>query len=430
MSNTTTATRRNAQQTQALPPYLRAEEALRARIQEEGWPVGTKLPNRKELAQEYGVALATMERAMASLLADGTLRADGARGTFVADTSGLAARARGAMEAVLGGEAARTSAPGRAGTTALLGVIGTYSPAEHSATDNFWIRTATNSLEQVFSAAGGATHFFNRYRRDRPPVRMREAVESLLTEGVGALAVMFVDDPGEVEEIAATVADRVPAVFVTSGEIRRPLLHVFYDNADAGYQAAKHLLRQGHRRVAFLAPFETAWAAARVTGARAAILEAGLPPAALAVHPARQVPSPLRAPDQLWPDHRHALEEYQRLGFSAAHRLLEDIPGASAVIAADDFLAMGLLRVAQEESSRVKQGPPFAVVGFDDNPESRLVGLTTLRPPLEALGREAARLLLLALEGERTVLQVRLRSHLVPRLSTRVPRARSAGGGP
>ena len=41
----------------------------------------------------------------------------------------------------------------------------------------------------------------------------------------------------------------------------------------------------------------------------------------------------------------------------------------------------------------MQAGLGFSIVGFDDRPEARRRGLTTLRPPLYDMGREAARLI-------------------------------------
>ena len=60
---------------------------MRQRILEGIWRPEQMLPGRRALAAEYGVALATLERAVAVLMAEGMLRADNRRGTFVASTA-------------------------------------------------------------------------------------------------------------------------------------------------------------------------------------------------------------------------------------------------------------------------------------------------------------------------------------------------------
>ena len=62
-------------------------------------------------------------------------------------------------------------------------------------------------------------------------------------------------------------------------------------------------------------------------------------------------------------------------------------------------------------------GHDFAVVGFDDNPQSRIGGLSSVRPPMSAMGHQAARLLLHQINGERNATQIRLPAHLITRAS-------------
>ena len=66
-----------------LPPYQRIEASLRSRVREGQWIRGQYLPGRRKLAEEYGVALSTIQRAIARLIEDGTLETDGRQGTFV-----------------------------------------------------------------------------------------------------------------------------------------------------------------------------------------------------------------------------------------------------------------------------------------------------------------------------------------------------------
>ena len=398
-----------------VPPYQRIEEEIRRRIEAGVWPAGAKLPSRKTLAQEYGVAVATMERALANLLADGSLRADGARGTFVGSES---------AEAPL---SSRAAAPplalpllGQTKTTAMLGVFGTFDTAQPNGTDGFWLRTIANALEHVFSAAGGTSLVFNR-REGTVPARAREAVRSLLQDGADAVAMVLIDDAAEIEVALEAVGGRVPLVFITSGPIRSPLAHVFYDNRDAGFQAAQHLIDCGYGPFWFFAPFEADWASERLLGAREAVQQAGLPASALTLIPSDRLPYPLTGPIASASGFGEAIMEYQAAGMQAARRAVAGALPGSGLIAADDYLGFDLLR-AMDEAGRTA-GADLGVVGFDDNPNSRLAGLTSLRPPLEALGQEAARMLLLALHGRQSGLQIRLRSQVVPRLSTRMGRS-------
>ena len=62
------------------------EDVIRARIREGVFAPGSLLPSRRALCADLGIAPTTLEKAVKSLLADGTLRSEPRRGTFVADT--------------------------------------------------------------------------------------------------------------------------------------------------------------------------------------------------------------------------------------------------------------------------------------------------------------------------------------------------------
>ena len=86
-------------------------------------------------------------------------------------------------------------------------------------------------------------------------------------------------------------------------------------------------------------------------------------------------------------------------GAAAMRVLLNTHPGLDAVVAANDNMAAGALRVLRE-AGRAVPGD-VAVVGFDDllvavhtDPK-----LTTVHQPVQALGREAARMLIDLLDG-------------------------------
>lgn len=79
-------------------------------------------------------------------------------------------------------------------------------------------------------------------------------------------------------------------------------------------------------------------------------------------------------------------------GHRAMHRLLER--GVDAVFAANDTMALGALRAADERGARVPDD--VALVGFDDIPAAARAQppLTTVRQPIRHTGEAAVRLLL------------------------------------
>lgn len=387
------------------PAYQRIEEDIRSKVRDGRLPAGTMLAGRHSLAREYGVALSTAQQAVARLITDGVLETSDRRGTFVAHR----------QEQNTNGAAMRQS-------LATLGIVATARIDPGAAPDvgSLWMRLAIRSLEQVFSADGGTTHFFERFPEDRGPyprgldeanaVSVADAIRSLRQQGADAIAVIGLCDAKDMADEVISVLDveHVPAVYVSWHEIPPPLAQVFYDNRYAGYQAAQHLLRRGYGRLAFLAPFADAWLAGRVEGARDAVRHAGMSPETLRLYPEGERGEfyDPHVPIQCIPAMAQALFTELRTGAS----------GPMGIIAPNDVTAYAVLDAAA--SCGFTAGAQFGLVGFDDDARSCAAGLTTVRPPIEAMGEEAARLLLRALHGDKKGLRLCLRSQLIPRAST------------
>jgi LacI family transcriptional regulator len=281
---------------------------------------------------------------------------------------------------------------------------------DHLELNNFWVRLLLQSLEHALSEEGWTTQFFNRVQAPTQPlVPLREAIAALIADGVDAIAINTLGmEPKEVDDSLSVLDGQdLPVVCVTTAELSRPVPHLFYDSRIAGYQAADHLLRRGCREILCLAPFDASWVRARLEGVHSAVEYARLPANAVRVFPQHTLPWVME-------------EDPEPFGYDTAQAALEAGLLHSGVVCVNDGVALGFLRAAAERG--LTPGTDFALVSFDDHPAARSVGLTTLRPPIETMGREAARLLSRALLGETNDLQVRLRSHLIPRRSTRTTR--------
>ncbi|KUL31697.1 LacI family DNA-binding transcriptional regulator [Actinoplanes awajinensis] len=209
------------------------------------------------------------------------------------------------------------------------------------------------------------------------PVRGRDRLRAFLqtrsADGV-MLVAMRGDDP--LIEIAAQSG--LPTVFVGLPLNGTPPFYVDVDNAGGSRLATEHLLRSGRRRIAMITgPDDTAVGRDRRRGYTEALLLAGHGP--------------------------YAVEsgDFLESGGAAAMRALLSVhPDLDGVVAANDNMAAGALRVLRDAGRSVPGD--VAVVGFDDltvavhtDPK-----LTTVHQPVQALGREAARMLVDLLDGE------------------------------
>ena len=170
------------------------------------------------------------------------------------------------------------------------------------------------------------------------------------------------------------------------------------DNQYGGCVAAKYLVGQGHRRCAFVGDSVEPDYAIFNSQARLAGFRAGLAVAGIAL------------PDQYVALAPHGL----RPAREQAHRLLSLAEPPTAIFAASDTQAIGVLQAARERGLRVPAD--LAIVGFDDIEAAEFVGLTTIRQPLEESGRVAVELLRARLaNGTRPVQHVQLPLTIVRR---------------
>jgi len=393
----------NSKRHLTIPAYRRIEDDLRSRIAAGQWLQGAVLPSRRELATEYGVDLNTLQRAISALVDDGTLQASPRRGTIVARG------AKASSPDILPNNITSPLMPGSAApvspiaTHFMVGIAaGTALYLAPEDKDAIWRRATISALENALARSGSASRLYNWYHYGG-------AIPALTTAqsaGVDAqVIVALFEDWGVVAE-AISAIDRLtcPVVVITSEPLDRPVLHVYYEQRSAGYLAAQHLLHCGYQHLLFLAPFTARWVEERLDGARLAVEQANLPGAALRIYSgAHQSP--------------HPDTDQRAAGYScSAQALDEGALASSGVIAINDNTALGVMDMA--ESRSLQPGTDFGLLGFDDIPEASERGLTSVRPPLEAMGEEAARMLMRSLQGDAVNMQACLHSTVVRRAST------------
>ncbi len=170
-------------------------------------------------------------------------------------------------------------------------------------------------------------------------------------------------------------------------------------NASGAKAATEHLLALGHVHIgAIIGP--PSWLASRerVNGFHAALAGAGIAP-----DRSLEIPSNFEIDG----------------GYAAAVELLDRPDRPTAIFGFNDNIAIGVIRAARERGIRIPED--LSVVGFDDAEEAVLVTptLTTVRQPLQEMGRMAVSLLSRLLEKQSVEgLRVELATRLVPRESS------------
>ncbi len=175
----------------------------------------------------------------------------------------------------------------------------------------------------------------------------------------------------------------VPFVLVDFCIKDRPYSCIVMDNDQAVRKAVNHLVEHGHRRIAFVGGEITHPSIrGRLEGYRKGLEDHGIPR-----------DSSLERTEEAY----CSVES----GYRAARRMLEEKLDFTAVVAANDATAFGVMRALKEAGLRIPED--VAVVGFDDIDAASQVDptLTTLRVPKEEMGALALRRLVEVIERPR-----------------------------
>lgn len=262
---------------------------------------------------------------------------------------------------------------------------------------DYWPNSAARSLTTSRSQALGVLlpdlhgEFFSEVIRGIDQVARQEKSQVLISSShaeadeliaaarsmLGRIDGLIVMAPDEATFGAvATLAGRFPIVVMNP---LRPLdccATVSIASYEGARAAVEHLIGLGHRRIGIVCgPEGNVDAEERLRGHRDALRNAGLP-----VLPAMEAPGDFS----------------EASGYRAGALLLGLEPPPSAVFAANDCMATGLMSALGDAGVAVPR--EMAIVGFDDIAIARYLNppLTTVHVDLHELGRQAARLLLAA----------------------------------
>ncbi|WP_406327044.1 LacI family DNA-binding transcriptional regulator [Streptomyces sp. NBC_00203] len=263
--------------------------------------------------------------------------------------------------------AARALASGR---TRSIGVVtlGTalYGPA-----------SLLMGVERAVRDTGYALRVVNTVEGD--PTGIAGAVDSLLDQGVDGIVISEpIDEGGDGDGTESSLRVDVP-VLVCGAPPPFAAPRVLAAGVGAEQMArtvTEHLLDLGHLTVHHLAGPQRWYAARdRLDGWRAALTAHG-----------RDEPPVVEG------------DWSAASGYAAGRELASD-PDVTAVFAANDDMAIGLIRALTEAGRRVPED--VSVVGFDDIPVAAFVTppLTTVRQPFDAVAQEGLKRLVHAIEN-------------------------------
>ncbi len=235
------------------------------------------------------------------------------------------------------------------------------------------------------------------------PEREEHAIRRMLSRRVDGLFISPVYRFEAEARIYQEIATRkVPTVLLGSpAPFCKNFVSIETEELIASYNATRHLLDLGHKRIAyFTGPPTSPWAHERFEGYRRALREAGLD-----------------VDDKLVFQSGNTIED----GTKAALQMLNEGCLATAIQAVNDLVAIGAAEVFIAQGLRIPED--ISLVGFGNilTAEHFRTPLTTIRQPKLRLGVAAVEALIAQIRGE-SVQPKRLTAELVVRKSTASPK--------
>lgn len=221
-----------------------------------------------------------------------------------------------------------------------------------------------------------------------------QGIEHLRRVGVDGL-VVITPQSNSVKAVEKLVTN-IPVVFIDSPNDSKKF-SAQLDNAAGAKLATEHLIALGHKQILHVAG-PSSWfdAPPRVRGYEAAMHEANLTPQVI-------------EGDWLVPT-----------GYEIGKNLELDESKITAIFAANDHLALGLMKALRQRGYSIPER--ISIIGFDDVPEAAYYepALTTMRPDFAELGRVAMEMILGRLESGKAIKGDSLVPEIVVRESTAI----------
>lgn len=227
-----------------------------------------------------------------------------------------------------------------------------------------------------------------------------EEIEILRKHSVEGFIICPINNGDEIETFLQLQKDKIPFVLIDQCVRGLECNFVGTDDKKGAFEAVSHLIRLGHRRIAYLSgPPNGSTNQDRLQGYIDALEGNGI----------------IFEPELVIGE-GYEVED----GYRAAEKLLElhknNMP--SAIFAVTDLVAVGALQLFQKNAIKVPED--MAIIGFADIKFVSMlsVPLTTMKQPVIEIGRRAAKMLFYEIEnGINSPQRIRLEAELIIRNS-------------
>lgn len=242
--------------------------------------------------------------------------------------------------------------------------------------DTGYVATITQGIDEELARVNYDVMLYTTHRHPGKESFFVSTIANGLTEGLLLIAPMF-----PTSYLDTLREQNFPYVLIDQADATENSSVVEATNWQGAFEATRYLNQLGHTRIAFIqGSLEVRSAVDRFRGYQAALVDCNIP---------------FREELVLKGDYQ------QQTGYENAKKLLQSVdPPPTAIFASNDLSAFGAMAAVRESGLHIPDD--ISVIGFDDIPQASFVypKLTTVRQPLEEMGRVAVKMLLEQIEDQ------------------------------
>lgn len=257
--------------------------------------------------------------------------------------------------------------------------------------DMGYVATMARGVDEALSTTEYDIMLYTTHRQQEKEARYAKMIANGLSDGLLLLAPAYMDD-----YVDMFVDNQFPYVMIDQEDPQHRSSTIAVTNWQGAYDATQYLISLGHRRIAHIAGLESMSSAQqRLAGYRAALAEHNI-----AYHEELVISG----------------EYKQKESVQVTHHFLDLDTPPTAIFAANDTMAFGAIEAAMSRDIGIPE--QLSIIGFDDVPQAMYSypKLTTIRQPLDQMGRTATRLLLSLIENpKQKSQQITLGTQLIKR---------------
>lgn len=271
-------------------------------------------------------------------------------------------------------------------------IIGVLVPS----LENGYISAIAQGIDEELTKAGYDLMLYTTHHKQGKEAQYAKTIASGLTDGLLLMVPLIPSSQLESNYLTALRQKGFPYVLIDQTDAANQSTVVDSNNRQGAYEAITYLIKLGHKRIGFITGnMEINAARERLEGYKTALKENNL-----AFEKSLVVKGDFT----------------QRAGYEAAKELLQLQQPPTAIFSPNDLAAFGVMEAIREAGLRIPED--MSVIGFDDLPQASLTypKLTTVRQPLQEMGKVAVKLLLEQIEQPSQATQhVTLETQLVKR---------------